>query len=195
MWPEIFEFLSTAAAVACCSASIKLADDYLDKEYDIAAGKTNWAEVLGRGTMLYAMFLLAISAGLNTKLSLSLFLASYIIGMFSSMREKLPSRLNGFQESLVALIFGLVFFDWNSMLFSLSFVAAVQLFDDYLDAQCDQLSGQRNLANRFGRLECLIVGFICALTAWGINENLFVPAVAGSAVVYISSLRFERVRM
>ncbi|SMC62476.1 hypothetical protein [Sporomusa malonica] len=195
MWPEIFEFLSTAAAVACCSASVKLADDYLDKEYDAVAGKTNWAEVLGRGTMLYAMFLLAMSAGINTRLSLSLFLASYIVGMFNSMYEKLPSRLNGFQESLVALIIGVVFFDWNSMLFSLSFVAAVQLFDDYLDAQYDRLSGQRNLANRFGGLECLIMGLICALAAWGINENLFVPAVVGSAVVYISSLSCERVRM
>ncbi|MDF2569333.1 MAG: hypothetical protein K0R55_937, partial [Sporomusa sp.] len=63
MWQEIFNFLSTAAAVACCSAAVKLADDYLDREFDAIAGKTNWAEILGQGTMLYAMFLLALAAG------------------------------------------------------------------------------------------------------------------------------------
>ncbi|HWR07345.1 hypothetical protein [Sporomusa sp.] len=194
MWQEIFNFLSTAAAVACCSAAVKLADDYLDREFDAIAGKTNWAEILGQGTMLYAMFLLALAAGINTTLSLSLFLASYVVGMFNSMREKFPSRLNGFQESLLALTAGIVLFGWNAMFFSFSFVLAVQLFDDYLDAHSDHIAGQRNMANRFGGLECLVMGVICIVAAWGINEELLFPVVFGSTLIYLGSMGYERVR-
>jgi 4-hydroxybenzoate polyprenyltransferase len=194
MWQEIFNFLSTTAAVACCSAAVKLADDYLDREFDAIAGKTNWAEILGQGTMLYAMFLLALAAGINTTLSLSLFLASYVVGMFNSMREKFPSRLNGFQESLLALTVGMGLFGWNNMVFSFSFVLAVQLFDDYLDVHSDHLSGQRNLANRFGCLECLVLGLICIVVAWGVNEDLLLPVAVGTTVVYLGSMSYDRVR-
>lgn len=195
MWPELFEFLSTIIAVACCSVAVKLADDYLDKEYDSVVGKANWAEMLEQGTMLYAMFFLAVAAGVNASLSLSLFLSSYIVGMFSSMHEKFPSHLNGFQESLLALTAGIVLFGWNNMLFSLSFVLAVQLFDDYLDAQSDQLAGQRNLANRFGRIECVVVCLLCIIISWEVNERLFIPALVGTTIIYLLSCRYEKVRI
>lgn len=195
MWQEIFNFLSIAAAVACCSAAVKLADDYLDREFDAIAGRTNWAEQLGQGTMLYAMFLLALAAGINAPLSLSLFLASYVIGMFNSMRTKLPSRLNGLQESLLALTAGIILFGWNYMLFAFTFVLAVQLFDDYLDVQSDQIAGQRNLAKRFGSLECLVMGVICIVAAWGANEELFLPVALGSMLVYLGALGYEQVRL
>lgn len=192
MWPKIFSFLTTTAAVACCAAAIKLADDYLDSEADAVVGKTNWAKVLGPGAMLYAMFLLALAAGINATLSLSLFFASYISGMFSYLGDKYPSRLTGFQESLLAFIVGIMLFGWNNMLFSLSFVAAIQLFDDYIDAHSDRLSGQRNLANRFGHIECLVLSLVCLLVAWGVNEYYFIPTVLGSGIVYFIALRIER---
>lgn len=194
MWQEIFDFFSIAAAVVFCAAAVKLADDYLDREFDAIAGKANWADRLGRGTMLYAMFLLALAAGINTPLSLSLFLASYVIGMFNSMRTTLPSRLTGFQESLLALLAGMVLFGWNNMFFAFSFVLAVQLFDDCLDIHSDQIAGQRNLAKRFGGLECMVAGAICIVAAWGANEELFLPVVFGSTLVYLGSLGYERVR-
>lgn len=182
-------------AVACCSAAVKLADDYLDKEYDTLAGKTNWAGFFDKGTMLYAMFLLALAAGINASLSLSLFLGSYIVGMFNNMRDKFPSHLNGFQESLIAFIFGLLLFGWSYMLFSLTFILALQLFDDYLDAASDFLTGQRNLANRYGKMECLLAALICTLVAWAWDDKLFVPAFIGTTVVYLASLYFAKVRI
>lgn len=195
MWPEIFDFFSTTIAVACCSAAIKLADDYLDKDYDAIAGKTNWADIFDKGTMLYAMFLLALSAGINAPLALSLFLGSYIVGMFSTMHDRFPSRLNGFQESLVAFTVGIVLLGWSKMLFALSFVFAIQLFDDYIDAHSDCLSGQRNLVNRYGKVECLLVGSVCTLVAFGQNEQLFIPTLVGTAIVYLLSLRLNKVRL
>lgn len=195
MWPEIFEFLSTVIAVVCCSAAVKLADDYLDQDYDAVVGKPNWARILEQGTMLYAMFLLALAAGINASLSLSLFFASYIIGMFGSMYERFPSRLTGFQESLLACIAGIILFGWSNMLFAVSFVLAVQLFDDYIDARSDQLAGQRNLANRFGRMECIIVCLACIMIAWRVNDYLFLPVFTGTAIIYLLSFRYERVRI
>lgn len=195
MWPEIFEFLSATIAVVCCSAAVKLADDFLDKEYDSIAGKTNWAEMLDQGTMLYAMFFLALAAGINPSLSLSLFLGSYIVGMFSSMGDKFPSRLNGLQESLLAFIIGIVLFGWSNMLFSMSFVLAVQLFDDCIDAQSDYFAGQRNLANRFGRIECVVACLLCIMVAWEVNSQVFIPALAGTAIVYLLASRYEKVRV
>lgn len=193
MWAEIFDFLTTTAAVACCSAAVKLADDYLDKEYDVIVGKTNWAIIFDKGTMLYAMFLLALSAGINTALSLSLFFSSYIIGMFNNMRLRFPSRLNGLQESLIVFAVGIMLFDWNYMIFSLSFVFAVQLFDDYLDANSDSISGQRNFANRYGKIECLLTCVICLLIAWTGGERLFLPALVGAAIIYLLSFRTGKV--
>lgn len=192
MWPEIFEFLSAVIAAACCSAAVKLADDYLDKEYDAIAGRANWAEVLDGGTMLYAMFLLAVAAGFNASLSLSLFFGSYIVGMFSCLRDKFPSRLNGFQESLIAFTAGVVLFGWDSMLFAVSFVSAVQLLDDYIDSRSDQLAGQRNLANRFGRLECFIAFLLCSVLAWEFDDRLFFPALIGTTLIYLLSFGKER---
>lgn len=194
MWLEVFDFLSTVIAVACCSAAVKLADDYLDREYDVVAGKANWAQVLEQGTMLYAMFLLALAAGINTSLSLSLFLSCYIVGMFSTMRDKFPSQLNGFQESLIALMIGLLLFGLHTMIFSLCFTLAIQLLDDYIDAQSDHLVGQRNFANRFGGMECLIASLIFIMTAWGVNEKVFIPALTGTAIVYLLSFYYERMR-
>lgn len=193
MWLEVFDFLSIVIAVICCSAAVKLADDYLDREYDVIAGKANWTEVLEQGTMLYAMFLLALAAGINTSLSLSLFLSCYIVGMFSSMRDKFPSRLSGFQESLIALTIGLFLFGLHTMLFSLSFILAIQLFDDYIDAHSDHLVGQRNFANRFGEIECLIASLIFIITAWGVNEKEFIPVLTGTAIVYLVSFYYERI--
>lgn len=193
MWLEVFDFLSIVIAVICCSAAVKLADDYLDREYDVIAGKANWTEVLEQGTMLYAMFLLALAAGINTSLSLSLFLSCYIVGMFSSMRDKFPSRLSGFQESLIALTIGIFLFGLHTMLFSLSFILAIQLFDDYIDEQSDHLVGQRNFANRFGEIECLIASLIFIITAWGVNEKEFIPVLTGTAIVYLVSFYYERI--
>lgn len=195
MWQEIFDCLSTTLAVACCSGAVKLADDYLDREYDAIAGKANWAEFFDKGTMLYAMFLLALAAGINARMSLSLFLGSYIVGMFNAMYQRYPSRLNGFQESLLALGVGMLLFGWSYMLFSLSFVFAVQLFDDCLDAKSDNISGQRNLANRFGKMECSLLGVICMLIAWSGGARLFLPAIVGTTAVYLISLKGSKVQL
>ncbi|BBB93091.1 MAG TPA: hypothetical protein PKA28_01345 [Methylomusa anaerophila] len=189
MWQEIFDFGSIFFAVVCCSIAVKLADDYLDRVSDLTGGQVNWAERLGPGTMVYAMLFLAIAAGINAKLSLSLFIGSYVVGMFNDLNTLYPSRLTGFYESVLAVVLGMILLGWRMMFFSLCFVFAVQLIDDCIDAYTDRLTGQRNMANHFGKTECMLTALLGFLLAWVAAESLIIPTFIGTASVYMWSMR------
>lgn len=191
MWLEIFEFVKIMIAVIFCSAAVKLADDYLDKDLDINTGRNNWADFIGNGTMVYAMMLLVLAAGMNAAVSMPLFLASYIVGMFNDMKSIFPSHLNGFQESLLVMLLGIIFFGWNLMCFAVFFILALQLFDDCLDVHIDSITGQRNFAHRFGVTECVVLGIMSLLLACWINEQIFWPVFCGTIVFYIALLKYQ----
>jgi len=190
MWLAISDFASVVAAVVCCAVAIKLADDYLDQEQDRLAGQPNWSNALGTGTMLYAIFFLSIAAAINSSVSLSLFFASYMIGMFNDLHSRFPLGLTDWQESLLTLLISLGLFGWEITFFSLSLVFAVQLIDDCIDINVDSHSGQRNYACRLGCLECILTALLALLFAWWLNEALFFPVVTGIVLVYAGLLRF-----
>lgn len=195
MWQETFNFITIALSVALCSAAVKLIDDFLDKDIDFSAGRKNWAELVGAGSIVYAALFLAFAATLDAQVSLSLFLACYIVGMFNSLGQRLPSKLNGWQESLVIFLIGLFFFGIKQMLFALCFILAIQLIDDCIDFRLDRLSGHRNFAHRFGQLECLLAGFLGILAAWTLNEQLIIPAIVGCGIIYILSFHYQGVHL
>jgi len=184
MWPKMFDNAAIVLAVFLCCFAVKLIDDFLDKEIDLSCGRCNWADRLGPGAMVYAVLLLSLAACLNSRVSLPLFFASYIIGMFNDMGTTLPSQLTGWQESLLVTTLGVIFFDFHIVLFALLFVASVQFFDDYLDMRSDRLCGQRNLACRFGPVVCLAGALILFFAAWGLDEALFMPVFTGTAIFY-----------
>nr|WP_092067845.1 hypothetical protein [Dendrosporobacter quercicolus]NSL46808.1 hypothetical protein [Dendrosporobacter quercicolus DSM 1736]SDL64654.1 hypothetical protein SAMN04488502_101447 [Dendrosporobacter quercicolus] len=186
MSPAIFEFACIALAVLLCALAVKLTDDFLDRDLDAAAGQNNWTQHLGSGTPVYAMLLLAVSAGLRADICLPLFLSSYITGMFNDLRQPFPSRLTGWQECLLVLAAGAILFSWNIMLFSLLFIIAVQLADDCLDYSADLLSGQRNFAHRFGIVESLLLAIIALLLSCWLNPALFGPVLCGAGLFYLS---------
>lgn len=191
MWLEIFEFMKIMIAVIFCSAAVKLVDDYLDRDIDINAGRNNWAESIGNGSMVYAMLLLVIAAGINASVSMPLFLASYIVGMFNDLKSIFPSRLNGFQESLLIMLLGILFFGWNLMFFAVLFILSLQLIDDCLDAHTDRITGQRNFAHHLGVIECVILGIMALLIACWINEQIFWPVFCGTIVFYVILLKYQ----
>ena len=195
MWPEIFEFVRTMIAVVLCSAAVKLVDDYLDKDLDFRAGRRNIADAMGNGTMVYAMLFLVIAAGMNTAVSMPLFLASYIVGMFNDLKSRFPSRLNGLQETFLVMLLGVLFFGFASMLFALLFVLGIQLLDDCLDLRSDVLTGQRNFAHRFGVTECVISGIMAILLAGWLNEQIFWPVFFGTAFFYVSLIKYQGARI
>jgi 1,4-dihydroxy-2-naphthoate octaprenyltransferase len=187
--------ITTALAVAICALAVKLTDDALDKETDLAAGRRNLAARLGPGTMVYAALCLAVAASINAPVTLSLFFASYIVGMFNDLRQAFPSRLRGWQESALVTLLGVILFGWHLMLFSLLFILAVQLTDDCIDMHSDRLCGQRNFACRLGWLECWLAGLIALLAAWWLDEKLFYPVLAGTTAFYLLTLRCQGVKI
>lgn len=191
----MFEALTISLAVMLCAAAVKLLDDWLDRESDLAAHQGNWAAALGPGAIVYAALLLALATALNTAVSLALFFACYSIGMLNDLGCLMPSRLRGWQESLVVLAFGAVLCGWRLMLFALLFIGAVQLLDDCLDLAADRAAGLRNLACRLGQAECLLAGLACLLAAWWLEGRLFLPVLAGAAAFYLGSLKFSGVRL
>lgn len=195
MWPEIFEFLRIMTAVVLCSGAVKLVDDYLDKEFDHCVGRKNWADYWGQGSLIYAMLFLVIAAGIHAAVSMSLFLASYIVGMFNDLKSVFPSRLKGWQESFFVMAVGILCFGWNLMFFAVFFIWGVQLFDDCLDVRTDCLAGQRNFACRFGTLECFLLGVMAFIFAGWINETVFWPVFSGTAFFYAVLLKFQGARV
>lgn len=186
---------TAALATALCAAAVKLLDDFLDQDLDRAAGRPNLAAVFGNGSVVYAAVLLGLASGINAPLSLALFFASYAIGMVNELGRLLPSRLSGWQESLLALAAGAYIAGLTTALFALFFVLAIQLLDDCLDLTADRRAGQRNFAVRFGLAECLCLSLAAFLVAWRLDAVLFAPVLAGTALVYIGSTQLKEVKI
>ncbi|MBP2655308.1 MAG: hypothetical protein H6Q73_2877 [Firmicutes bacterium] len=196
MFLATFDFIASALAVAFSATAIKLIDDYLDRENDAACHQFNWAAYLGPGIAVYAMLFFTVAACINPKLSSALFLASYAIGMLSDLRTRMPSRLLGWQESIVVLIVSSCLLGWRMTVFSMLFIFAVQCIDDCIDLKIDRRCelGTRNLACRLGIVECCIIGLIALLSAWRLNEALFIPVITGATIFYIAMLHFQGVK-
>lgn len=194
MLPAIFEFSTTTLSVFFCAIAIKLADDYLDRDLDTLTGRKNWAHFLENGTMFYAMLMLIIAAGLNPLISMPLFLSSYIIGMFNDFTQVFPSKLSGWQESLLILIIGIIIFKWEYMLFSLLFIIAVQLIDDCIDYKIDTMAGHRNFAHKIGIIESLLIAGLAILSAAWLNERIFAPVLCGTILFYLGLFYKEATR-
>ena len=192
MWPVMFELVSILCAVILCSISVKLIDDFLDYEIDARTDCYNFTTILGKGSLVYAMLALALSASINASVSIPLFLASYSIGMFKDSKQTFPSHLSGLQESLLIFFLGVLLWNWQSMIFSVLFIFSIQLFDDYLDIERDQSAGYRNLAHRLGKIECLLLSILTSLASWQINEHLFLIIFGGTAIFYSILLYYQR---
>jgi len=192
--PVIFEMASIVISVILCSIAVKLVDDFLDSDLDARAGCNNFSNTLGNGTIVYGILALSIAASINASVSIPLFLASYSIGMFSDFKKTFISGLSGLQESLLVFILGGMLWSWHSMLFSLFFIFSIQLFDDYLDIHTDQLAGYRNLAQRIGKVECLLLSILATCITWLIDEHMFPLVFLGTAIFYISLFYYQKGR-
>ncbi len=184
MWHEIFEQSAIVISVILCAIAVKLVDDFLDQDLDTSASSHNFANSLGKGTIIYAMLALTLAISINALVTIPLFLASYSIGMFSDLQQPFPSGLKGWQESLLVIFCGILFWGWEQMFFSLLFISSVQLFDDYVDLEKDQVVGCRNIARQIGKVECLLLSIIGMLTAWQLKEHMFLSIFLGFFLFY-----------
>lgn len=184
MSPEVYEYGLLFLSSVFCAATVKLLDDYLDREADAAANQPNWISRLGEGAVAYCLPLLAVGIALQPAVSLPLFLASWAVGMYRDLRVKYLSRLSGWQEVVLTIAIGISFAGWRMMLFALLLAFSVQAIDDLIDCHRDCLTGIRNLALRFGKMECILLASICLLGSWLLAGSTFWPVCAGIVFVY-----------
>ena len=188
MCEEIVLFLS----VVFCSASVKLLDDFLDREIDAVTGAHNWINRLGEDAVVYSLPLLVAGVAMRPAIGAALFLASWAIGMFHHFGAKYPSGLFGWQEVIGSIACGVFVSGLRAMAFALLLTLAVQLIDDIIDRHADRATGMRNLALRWGGLQCSIACTVCCLSAWLLIGNTFWPVVGGIVTVYAASTQGGR---
>lgn len=120
-------------AVATVAAAVKLMDDVLDAPHDRVRGAPNWAESLGRSATPYAMLLLVIGTAAHGPLAAALFLAAYAWGMAGDWRQKMPSGMQGWQESALALAVSWAAAGTADTVLAISLVGALHWIDEWLD--------------------------------------------------------------
>ena len=140
---------------------IKIMDDFLDQDIDSLYRKgLNIFLVVEHSVMSYTLLLLSFAFILDPVTSLSLFFASFALGMLTNLTVKMPTGLYGYQESLIIVFVGCILFRTN-MLSSLLIILTVQLCDDFLDFDRDKVT-KKNLAFLMGKTECSLL----AITAF-----------------------------
>lgn len=144
---------------------IKIMDDYLDQELDKLTEQWNICNTLGRGVLPYSLVFMVLALYFNLSEGLSFFWASYSLGMTSNLKEKLPSKLLAWQESLLAFIISITLSSFFTTISSFILIFLIQIIDDYIDYSSDVLPQQTNLIFNLGRINCLVITLILLLLA------------------------------
>lgn len=132
-------------------------DDYLDQEVDKLTGKKTLAVRLERAIVPYTLVLFSLAVSLNSSWALSLFWASYILGMGYDLKNYLPSKLKAYQESLLLLIIGIAFLSVKEIISSLFIIFNIQLIDDLIDRKDDSQIYRNNFTYLLGRRQTIIL--------------------------------------
>jgi 1,4-dihydroxy-2-naphthoate octaprenyltransferase len=154
---DLLDGATALAALLLIGATIKLMDDYLDAEYDICRGKRTLAIKLSRASLPYALCLGLIAGFLKTDLAISIFFGSYAVGMLSTWKEKLPTKVPAYVEIAVAIALSVALVGWKTALWGVALMAVFDWIDDIVDLSADQRTGQRNLARRIGVVETTLL--------------------------------------
>jgi len=168
--------------------TIKMMDDFLDKDLDGLTKENNMIVLLGSGIIPYILVLFSIACAIDSKISAGLFLSSYCLGMANDFTAKMPSGLYGYHESVLSLILGFSLLGIKTMASSLFVMAAVQLWDDYVDFDNAYFT-KKNWAVILGKGECLILGGIFFLCSFYLNMLLAITvAISTYIIVYIINI-------
>ena len=140
-------FISNLIYIYLVGFIIKIMDDIIDEDYP---------EYIYKALLPYILISLLISTIVDYKNTAGLFMASYIVGMYADINDKLLSGLKGYQESILVFILGLSILGWPAFNFCLSVIIAIHLIDDVIDIESDRKFGHSNLAVKYGK-----TGYFC----------------------------------
>lgn len=171
--------------IVLAGLTIKLMDDHLDVEFDQCIGRQTLALRLGRACLPYGLCALVLAMAISPQVVLTLFLAAYAIGMGHDLREKMPTRLPGWAESLVAIAIMTLISGWQLTAWAICVMMMIQLLDDLMDLHNDKRSGQNNWANRFGFVEATLAMFMFALGAVLLSPIRTAEVLVATPLVHI----------
>lgn len=112
-WPE---WLVQIGCLVLIGAAVKLMDDFLDCEYDLSRGRRTLAAQFGRACLPYALVLALCAAALDLRLTIAVFLGSYVMGMFSTWREDMPTHIPAYVEMLLGAALSWWIVGWRTAL-------------------------------------------------------------------------------
>lgn len=160
-------------------------DDYSDQNIDILTREPNLYIAMELGGLPYALLLLSLAFILDPFTSLGLFLASFALGMVGSMNAKMPTGLYGYQESVITVLLGFFFLEKINMVSSTFIIAAIQLWDDFLDYETDKIN-KKNWAFQLGKIECLLLAIIFFLLSFYLDYIKAITSIISMhVIVYI----------
>ncbi|HHU92585.1 MAG TPA: hypothetical protein GXZ20_05560 [Halanaerobiaceae bacterium] len=136
---------------------IKMMDDYIDKEIDLLKGQWNLSLIFKNAILPYALLLLIFSLYFNFSEAVTIFAASYFLGMASELKETLPSGLMAWQEGIILLILITYITSVQESLAAILIVITIQLIDDFLDLKKDKYIDNRNLVNKLGKFNASLI--------------------------------------
>ncbi|WP_162138483.1 hypothetical protein [Caldisalinibacter kiritimatiensis] len=139
----------------------------------------------GRGILAYCLIIFSFSCLLNAKLAVSLFISSYIIGMFSNINRTLPLGLKGYHESIIVTILGILLIGYKEMLSSFILILIIQLIDDYIDMSKDIRYKSHNFVIILGKVESTLVIIILLLIEYKLS---IVKLVYGLIIILLFEL-------
>jgi hypothetical protein len=185
----IFSFLRPFFACFFTGIAIKIMDDFLDASIDSMIGKRTWAASLDEAALPYALVALSLAAVAEPVWSITLFWASYAVGMRGDLTRPLPLGLTGWQEASLLGMIAILAFGWRTVFTSWAAIFSVQAIDDLLDRKQDKMSGAANWAIQWGVVETSLTAsiVIIALGYLDIAKLVFVFAT-GPLVVKIQEL-------
>ncbi|NLY29301.1 MAG: hypothetical protein GX047_01555 [Firmicutes bacterium] len=174
-------------ALACflTGTAVKLMDDYLDAPFDQMIGKRTWAAELKEAAFPYALAALSLGVAADPVWSITLFWASYAVGMRGDLIRPLSLGLTGWQEALVLAFLAHLLFGWQEMLSSWMAIFALQAIDDLRDQREDGLTGAGNWAVKWGTVETAIAAVLAVAVSAYLNLGKLVLVLLSSLLVVI----------
>ncbi|WP_148217685.1 hypothetical protein [Acetohalobium arabaticum] len=141
-------------------------DDYLDQILDRLQNKKTLALKWGRATLPYTLLSFSLAVVFNYSWAVSLFWASYILGMGYDLTDELPTGLKAYQESLLLLLIGIYILPIENFLSSLSVMVGIQLIDDLIDLKYDKEVYRNNSVYLLGKRQVILL--LIAVLAIGV---------------------------
>ncbi|MDI9420586.1 MAG: hypothetical protein GX228_00695 [Firmicutes bacterium] len=178
---EWIQIMPSVGAVILTAVAVKWLDDCIDED-----NLTNSM----RGGAAYSLTAILVASVLDLPLTIALFSACFMIGMFSSMTIKLPSGLPGWLESSLLFMFASVYSGLRTAIWAVLVIYSVQILDDLLDYNADHQRCIFNLARAIGIEQSMILFLFCFYLSVAIEPMLSVLVL--SSALFVANVLFDQ---